>query len=179
MQFAFASFYLSRVISFFKICFCSFHFDSVSFHFRFEKIVSRSRANHIIWRALKELDLLSFASRATLPLFSWIITRRCKIKHAIRQLLLRGNKYLLNWNFTFCRLSDLVQSIIYLSLQQRLFKNYRRNEQKIWLLWWQDRWKSSCDWRQSGNNISLRRRDWARRISAIFYPGFIVLVFKW
>ena len=84
MQFAFASLYLSRVISFFKICFCSFHFDSVSFLFRFEKIVSRSRANHIIWRALKELDLLSFASRATLTLFD---ARCCTIKHAIRQLL--------------------------------------------------------------------------------------------
>ena len=132
MQFAFASLYLSRVISFFKSCFWSFHFDSVSFHFCFVKIVSRSRANHIIWRALKELDLLSFASRATLTLFD---ARCCTIKHAIRQLLLRGNKYLLNWNFIFCRLSDLVQNIIYLSLQQRLFENYRRNGQRSCLLW--------------------------------------------
>ena len=40
MKSAFAFMHLSRIISFFKNCFWSFHFDSILFHFRFVKIVS-------------------------------------------------------------------------------------------------------------------------------------------
>ena len=83
-----------------------FRFHSIAFSFRENRFPFLNKSFYLeITREARAPLLCSSSNSYTLFVLSelpaWIITRQYKIQHAMRKLLLRGNKYILNWNFTF------------------------------------------------------------------------------